>query len=77
MPLEGLEHVLSILHSDVERQLPRNCAGFRDSCAIQRRPKTASGEWNAAKMRSGVASRGEGLRLIPEMDAAKPALATS
>lgn len=43
-PLEGLEHVLSILHSDVKRQLPRNYAAFRELRGIGQRPKTASGE---------------------------------
>lgn len=44
MPLEGLEHVLSILHSNIKRQLPRNYAGFRELSGIGRRPKTASDE---------------------------------
>ena len=75
MPLEGLEHVLSILHTDVERQLPRNYAGFRVRSDIQRRPKTASGEWSAAKMRARVASRGAALRPMPETNAGKTVLA--
>ena len=76
-PLEGLEHVLSILHSGIKRQLPRNYAGFRERDDIVRRPKTASCEWNAGKMRARVASPGAGFRRIPETDAAKPALGTS
>ncbi|WP_435528091.1 hypothetical protein [Microbacterium aurantiacum] len=41
-PLEGLEHVLSILHNDVERQLPRNYTGSLSLDYIKRRPKTAN-----------------------------------
>jgi hypothetical protein len=53
-PLEGLEHVLSILHGDLERQLPRNYAGFLDHDDIPQRPKTASCELDAAKMRPKI-----------------------
>ena len=39
--LEGLEHVLSIVLCDAERQLPRNYADSGDCNDIDRRPKTA------------------------------------
>jgi hypothetical protein len=73
-PLEGLEHVLSILHSGVERQLPRNYADFQDHNDIRRRPKTANGECNAGKKRARLASPGAGLKLMPEMNAGKTVL---
>ena len=41
MPLEGLEHVLSIVLCDTERQIPRNYAAFCDPDDIDLRPKTA------------------------------------
>lgn len=54
MPLEGLEHVLSILHCGIERQLPRNYTGFRELDDIEGRPKTANCEWNAGKLRARI-----------------------
>lgn len=53
-PLEGLEHLLSILHSDAKRQVPRNYEGFCVWDGVARRPKTASDEWNAGKMRARI-----------------------
>jgi hypothetical protein len=74
MPLEGLEHVLSILHSDVERQLPWNHADSRDVDDIKRRPKTANDEWNAGKMRASIASYGAAIRPVSGTNAGKTVL---
>jgi hypothetical protein len=68
---------LSILHSNIERQLPRNSADYHDDVDIERRPKTASGEQNAAKMRARLASAGADLRLTAELNAGKPVSAAS
>lgn len=54
MPLEGLEHVLSILHDRIKRQLPRNRAALPEPNDIERRPKTANREQDAAKMRASI-----------------------
>lgn len=62
MPLEGLEHVLSILHFDVLRQKPRNYADLGEHGSIERRPKTASWKWNAGKTWARTACRGAALR---------------
>jgi hypothetical protein len=71
MPLEGLEHVLSILHSDFERQLPRNYAGSRDRCDIVQRPKTANDESNAAKMRARIGRDEEAIQPMGRSNAGK------
>lgn len=54
MPLEGLEHVLSIVLCDPKRQIPRNYAAFRDSDDIDPRPKTAISKQDAGKKRAKI-----------------------
>ena len=71
MPLEGFEHVLSILHSDAKRRNPRSYADFSERSAIQRRPKTASWKWNVGKKRVRVTSAGAVIRRMPETNAGK------
>lgn len=71
MPLEGFEHVLSILHSDAKRRNPRSYADFSERSAIQRRPKTASWKWNVGKKRARVTSAGAVLRRMPKTNAGK------
>ncbi|WP_146047991.1 hypothetical protein [Microbacterium sp. CJ77] len=51
-PLEGLEHVFSIVLCDAKRQLPRNYTGSGDWNDIDQRPKSASGKWDAGKTRA-------------------------
>jgi hypothetical protein len=74
MPLEGLEHVLSILHSCIERQLPRNYAEVGGSDDIEQRPKTASWKQDAGKKRAEVASPRAAPSRMPQMDAGKKLL---
>jgi hypothetical protein len=74
VPLEGLEHVLSILHSCIQRRLPRNYAEVGDTDDIERRPKTASWKQDAGKKRAEVASPGATLSRMPETDAGKTLL---
>lgn len=76
MPLEGLEHDLSILHSDVKRQIPRNYAAFRDLADIQRRLKTASWKWNAGKTRAKLPCQGATIRRMPKTNAGKSVFAS-
>ena len=49
VPLEGLEHVLSIVLCDTERQIPRNYAAICDRNDIDPRPKTAIGKQDVGK----------------------------
>jgi len=49
---------LSILHSNVERQLPRDYADFGNLSDIERRLKTASCKTKAGKKRARIASTG-------------------
>lgn len=51
IPLEGLEHVLSIVICDINRQNSPNHADSSNRADMKRRPKTASNNWDAAKMR--------------------------
>jgi hypothetical protein len=71
MPLEALEHVLSILHDAIERQLPRNCADTGLADDIVQRPKTASSELNVGRTWARIAVRRAGLRRMRELDMGK------
>lgn len=71
MPLEGLEHVLSILHRSVKRQIPRNYAAFRSVDHIAQRPKTASWKYDAAKRRAKLTSLGAALREVTRVNVGK------
>jgi len=61
---------LSILHSDLNRQNPRNYADFLDASDIIRRLKTANGKPNAGKKRPRITSAGGVLRRMPKVNAA-------
>lgn len=69
-PLEGLEHILSILHIDTNRQIPRNYEALRSAADRIRRPKTASWKWNAGKKRAETPRCGGAGQLMPETNAA-------
>ena len=71
VPLEGFEHVLIILHSDLKRQNPRNYADFRDHDDIQQRLKTANRKHNAGKTRARITSADIPLRRMLKVNAGK------